>query len=231
MSKRKNKSFVKINENKKIKEEILNPLKQYDYIEPPKKFPVKKLILALFTIILIVLIILLSQIISKEIKKEKQNIQNTTTTNNFFTMKNTTTTTTETTTTTIDTNEVNNNEITETLVCSKTTEKDGLIYVESITTEFNNKKLRNDITSINIKQINENSSQNFKDQILLYEIMTSYLEDVDNCEVTNKITDTEYQLNIKTLYKENEQVNGLFSYNYDYDKTLSELQSLGYKCK
>lgn len=229
MAKRKNQSFVKINENKKIKEEILNPLKQYEYIEPKKKLPLKKLILFFFTIILIFLILLLANIVSKEIKTEKKKIQNTTTTNNFFTMKNTTTTTTTTTTTY--SNNINSNEITETLTCSKTTEKDGLLYTESIITEYNNKKLRNDITSINIRQITDDSTQTFKDQLFLYEIMSSYLDDEKNCEITNKIEEKEYQLNIKTLYHENETVKGLFSYNYDYDKALKELITLGYECK
>lgn len=225
MSKKKSKSYVQMKEKKSKNEEydILNPLKEYEYIEPKKKFPIKQILLIFFIIIIIILIIIFFALIDK---KTTETNSNTTSNDNNITTNSTTTTTT----TTIDKNQ--NEEITtETLTCHTITTEENIEIKVQVTANFYENQLKSDINYMILTLKNEDSRTLFDNYVLTLQMFAIYLSDDEAYEVSESTTDNEFILEIKTTYSEDKTIEGNLSYNESYESVKQKLLDLGHTCE
>lgn len=230
MSKQKNKSFVEIKakKNNNNEENIIDPFKKYEYIEPKKKKPIKQIILTIFIIIAITLTIILAKIIDKSINiEQEQNIDDNTTT---------TSTTTQTTTTNninnTTNNVVENNIITETLICNSEIFENNLQFYNQTTANFYNNKLRNDINYMSIKLLDESAKEEFDTYVDILKMFSLYLNTkYDYYDITEYTSENEFSLSIKTIYQQNQKTENSLLYDEEYDSVKQKLIKLGYECK
>lgn len=225
MSKKKSKSYVQMKEKTAKNEEydILNPLKEYEYIEPKKKFPIKQILLAFFIIIIIILIIIFFALIDK--KNAEINSNNTNSNNDIKTNSTTKTTTRETT-------KNQNGEITnETLICHTTTTDGDLEITAQVTANFYENQLKSDINYMSVKLTNENSRSLFDNYVMALQMFAVYLSDDQTYEVSESTTDNEFILSIKTTYTEDKTIESNLSYNESYESVKQKLIDLGHTCE
>lgn len=225
MAKRKNKSFVemKVKENNN-EENIINPLKQYEYIEPKKKAPIKQILLIIFTIIAITLVIILLKLIDNH-NNDITNVENTS--NNQKSTNNLNLLTTTTATTTSNENE----KITETLICSSTSLENNLQIDTQVTANFHNNKLRSDINYLHIKLLDESAKDEFNNYITVLQMFSLYLMENSDYEITDDTREDEFSISIKTNYQENQVTESNLSYNEDYESVKQKLIELGHECQ
>ena len=167
---------------------IIRRTKKVNYIEPPKKFPIKKFLLIFFCIIIIILIIIFFALIDKKTAE----IGNKNSSNNTEQNKTTTTTTTTTKTTT------NKPQIEEksnqSLVCHTTTVDGDLELTTQVTANFYDNQLKSDINYMSVKLTNENSRELFDNYVITLQMFAIYLSDDETYEVSESTTDNEFIL-------------------------------------
>lgn len=227
MAKKKNKSFVEIKKNNDdFNQNIIDPLKQYEYVEPPKKLPIKQILLIFSVIITICLILVFLKIIDKhdhEINKSNDtNNQQINQPNNTSNIPNTLTTTKP--------KPKNNEEITETLVCSSSTIEDNLQIDVKVITNFHNKKLRSDENLMTIKLLNQNSKEKFDNYVTTLQMFSVYLMENSNYEITDYNDDNAFSISIKTTYTKDMEIESNLSYDEDYESVKQKLIELGHQC-
>ena len=204
----KNKSFVKIDESIEDQIDIIDPLKKFEYQEPPKKKPFKQFFLILGTIIVIIGFIIFINIINKK-NKEKLNNNEPKNYDNYEIINKTDEE--------IAKNELkkDNNEqtqenteniketpITEQLICE---DIDTQYYLEvntKTTVNFSNNQLKNTVNEINVKLLDESSREYFDQYISIMQAFLIYLKSDSNYDTTYKLSDNEYYVSIKTTYSE-----------------------------
>lgn len=214
---KKNKSYIEIKEDNNDKENIINPLEKYKYIEPKKKINIKKILLVVFSIISIFLIIILLKIIDNNFNKNEET--NNTETTNKTTSFNTTTQTTD-----------ELDAITETLVCS-TNELENNMQIETIiTAKFHNKKLREDSNKITIKLLDESSKEDYDKYISVLQMFSLYLTENSGYDITYTDEDNEFSLEITTTYQKDKKIDSNLEYDEDYDSVKQKLIELGNNC-
>lgn len=223
MAKEKNKSFVELKENKTNNQEnIINPLEQYEYIEPKKKLPIKKILLVISIIITITLIIIFLKMInnySEDINKKDLDKSNDNTTNNFNTLTTTTTTT-----------QNQNDLITETLVCSSSFIENNLQFETIVTANFHNQKLRSDENLISITLLDETSRDDFNNYTTFLQMFILYSYADSDYEINSYPEESKYGLSIKTIYKEDTPSENNLSYDEGYETVKQKLIELGHTC-
>lgn len=227
MAKKKNKSFVEIKKNNDdFNQNIIDPLKQYEYVEPPKKLPIKQILLIFSVIITIYLILVFLKMIDKhdhEINKSNDtNNQQINQPNNTSNIPNTLTTTKP--------NPENNEEITETLVCSSSTIEDNLQIDVKVITNFHNKKLRSDENLMTIKLLDQNSKEKFDNYVTTLQMFSIYLMENSNYEITDYNDDNAFSISIKTTYTKDMEIESNLSYDEDYESVKQKLIELGHQC-
>lgn len=220
MAKKKNKSFVEIKKkDSNLDENIINPLKQYEYIEPPKKLPIKQIILVISIIITIVLSIIFLKIINSHSSKT---IKDTST--NLNTKTNLTL---QTTTTKVETN---NEQITETLVCSSRTTEDGIQFDTIVTAYFSNRKLRYDENYMSVTLLNESSKEKFDNYVTFLQMFVLYSMENNNYKIDNYSEENKFGFTIKTTYTKDQTSESSLSYDEDYESVKQKLIELGHTC-
>ncbi len=225
MAKKKNKSFVEIKEKAEdFNQNLIDPLKQYEYIEPKKKAPIKQILLLIATIITISLII----IFLKMIEQRNKEIYKPNNTNNQQTNK----TNDEVNISPVTKPEKNNREeITETLVCSSSSIEDDLQIDIKVTTNFHDKKLRSDENLMTIKLLNENSKEKFNNYVTTLQMFSLYLMENSNYEITDYNDKDQFSISIKTTYTEDNKIESNLNYDEDYESVKQKLIELGHECK
>ena len=92
---KKNKSFVEIKSNNENNiDDIINPLKKYEYVEEKNNKTLKKILLYIFTFFAFVLVLIMSLLINENINKLKNNKEIVKNNNEVITTSTVTTTTT-----------------------------------------------------------------------------------------------------------------------------------------
>lgn len=229
MAKGKNKSFVQMKGKKNLNENIINPLKQYEYIEPKKKIDIKKIILIISCIFILILIIILFKI-TDNYSENKDSIKN----NSISTNKQTNITTTKTTITTISTTITDsttpNNIENDKLICKASNIEENMKIETQVVINFENKKLRTDEKTMNISLLNENNKETFNKYIETLEIFGQYLKSNEIYKVETEKKDNEYRFNVITTYQENNDDDTTLSYNQPYDSVKSQMEELNYIC-
>lgn len=223
MSKRKNKSFVELKENKtNNKENIIDPFKQYEYIEPQKKLPIKQIILVIGIMITISLMIIFLKIINSYSSKPINN--------NSTTSDKTKTTTLERQTTTTKP-QTNNEQITETLVCSSTTTENNIQFKTIITAYFYNKKLRSDENFMSVKLLNKSAEEEFNNYVTYLQMFVLYSIENGSYEMDSYSEENEFGFSIKTTYVKDKETESSLAYDDDYDLVKQKLINLGHTCQ
>ena len=236
MGKKKSKSYVQMKEknNKKVEHDVLNPLKEYEYVEPPKKFPIKKFLLLFFCFIAIILIIVFFALIDKKTAEMDNNNTNNNYSSNNTNKKTTTTTTTTTTnqnTTTTTTKQETEEKSNQSLVCHTTTVDGDLEITAQVTANFYNNQLKSDINYMSVKLTNENSRALFDNYVITLQMFAVYLSDEETYDVSETTTDNEFILSITTTYSENEKIESNLYYNESYESVKQKLIDLGHTCE
>ncbi len=225
---KKNKSFVEIkSKNKNMEdnfENIINPLKKYEYVEKKKKLPLKNILIVIFIIMALLLIILLLKLIDAKNNQITTNIEHNTTKQTKDEQLSLLTTTTSNINT-------NTDEITESLTCSSSNIEKHLKIDTIIVTNFHNQKLRTDINKIHITLLDENFKEEFDNYISILQMFSLYLLDKSNYEITSEENNNEYEFSIKTTYLENQQLESNLSYDEDYNSVKQKLMNLGHTCQ
>lgn len=220
MAKKKNKSFVEIKKkDDNFDENIINPLKQYEYIEPQKKMPIKQIFLVIAVIITIILVIILLKLMSNHSNKQIKD----TSTN----LDRKTNLTLQTTTTKV---EANNEQITETLVCSSKTTENGIQFDTVVTAYFNNKKLRYDENYMSIALLNESSKEEFDNYVTFLQMFVLYSIENNSYKIDSYSEENKFGFSIKTTYTKDQSSESSLSYDDDYDIVKQKLIELGHTC-
>lgn len=232
----KNKSFVKIDESIEDQIDIIDPLKKFEYQEPPKKKPFKQFFLILGAIMVIIGLIIFINIINTK-DKEKLNNNESKNYDNYEIINKTDEE--------IAKNELkeDNNEqtqenteniketpITEQLICE---EVDTQYYLEvnaKTTVNFSNNQLKNTVNEINVKLLDESSREYFDQYVSIMQAFLIYLNSDSNYY---KLSDNEYYISIKTTYSEltNSDSELELQFNDTYDTALEKLTNSGQTCK
>ncbi len=219
MAKKHNKSFVEIKKDNNSDSTIINPLEQYEYIEPPKKIPIKQIALVITIIITITLIFIFFKIIDKKSFKPDETVKSEQTTK-IDTYK----------TTTTEKEQNKNDKITETLVCTSSTIEDNLQIDIKVTTNFHNKKLRSDENLMTIKLLNETAKEQFDNYVTTLQMFSLYLMENSNYEITDYTDDNQFSISIKTTYTKDNKIESNLTYDEDYESVKQKLIELGHSC-
>ncbi len=224
MAKKKNKSFVEIKKNNDdFNQNIIDPLKQYEYVEPKKKVPIKQILLVLAVIVTICLILIFFKIIDNHDNEiNKSNDANSQQTNKPNTNLNTSTTTKP--------KQDDNDKITETLVCSSSNIEDNLQIDVKVIANFHDKKLRSDENLMTIKLLDQNSKDKFDNYVTTLQMFSLYLMENSNYEITDYNDDNAFSISIKTTYTKDTKIESNLNYDEDYESVKQKLIGLGHNC-
>lgn len=224
MAKKKNKSFVEIKKNDDdFNQNIIDPLKQYEYIEPKKKLPIKQILLVLAVIATICLILIFLKMIDSHNIEIKKSTDGNNQQNNKTNISLNTSTTTKP-------KQDNNEEITETLVCSSSNIEDNLQIDVKVIANFHNKKLRSDENLMTVKLLDENSKEKFDNYVTTLQMFSLYLMENSNYEITDYNDDDAFSISIKTTYSKDMEIESNLNYDEDYESVKQKLIELGHQC-
>lgn len=224
MAKKKNKSFVEIKKNDDdFNQNIIDPLKQYEYIEPKKKVPIKQILLVLAVIATICLILIFLKMIDSHNIEIKKSTDGNNQQNNKTNISLNTSTTTKP-------KQDNNEEITETLVCSSSNIEDNLQIDVKVIANFHNKKLRSDENLMTVKLLDENSKEKFDNYVTTLQMFSLYLMENSNYEITDYNDDDAFSISIKTTYSKDMEIESNLNYDEDYESVKQKLIELGHQC-
>ena len=223
MAKQKNKSFVELKENKTNNQEnIIDPFKQYEYIEPKKKIAIKQIMLVIAIIIAIILVVIFLKIINsysdKPINDNSMNLNKTSTT----ILKLQTTTTNA---------EINKEQITETLVCSSVTTENNIQFDTIVTAHFYNRKLRFDENFMSITLLNKAAQEEFDNYVTYLQMFVLYSVENDDYEIDTYSEENKFGFSIKTIYQKDQTTESSLSYDEDYEVVKQKLIELGHNCQ
>lgn len=214
----KNKSFVEIKGNDKNNiDDIINPLKKYEYVEEKNNKTSKKILLYIFSFLTFVLILIMSLLINKNINKLKNNKEIINNNNDVVTTNIVTTTTT--------TSEIT---ITDSLICNQELENNGMVQKSNIKFDFSNKKLQNSTITYYFELVDPNNLNNYNEMVNYLTLLNLEL-DIDGIETIEKKSDNYYSLTIYYKKLENDY-NTDFKHNEDYYSVLSKIKNKGYSC-
>ena len=203
-----------------IDEDIINPFKKYEYVEPKKKFPIKNILLCFFIVIAIILIIIFLKIIDNKSSKMNTENQNTTTQKKIIITMNSTTSST---------NKIE--DITETLVCNSINNENNIETEVQITANFHNKKLRSDVNYMRITLLDEAARDEFDKSVSVLQMFSIYLSENTEYEIIDSIDTNEFIISIKTDYNSGKDIESNLKYDEDYESVKQKLIALGHECK
>ena len=226
MAKEKNKSFVQMKGKSKTNENIIDPLKQYEYIEPKKKINIKKIILIISCVFILILIIILFKITDNY----NENNENTVIDNSVTTTTKTAITTPSTTVTTTTIQQTQNNTEYDKLICKLSDIEESMNIETQIVINFENGQLRSDEKTMHISLLNENNKEIFDKYTETLELFGKYLDSDKIYQVETEKKDNEYTFNVITTYEENYENDTTLSYNQSYDSVKNQMEELNYIC-
>lgn len=230
MAKEKNKSFVEIKETDiSNNDNVIDPLKKYEYIDEKKKFPIKNILLIFFSLLIIILIIIFFKLINKH--EEQLNVpgnKQEPITNTHINNKTTTSTTTSTTIPTTKNEE--NNTITESLTCHHTQTENNISVENEITTYFANGKLRSELNILKVNLLNDSDKEKYNSYIDVLKLFAISLDDGGTFEINQTEAENNYTISIKTTYSANKKIESNFTYDESYDSIKQKLIGGNYNC-